>query len=249
MPTAGPPPDGLEAIADVLRGTQGDLRVDGDAPGRLTQPGGACLPVPFAVRVPGPDDPVFPADGQPVIELFIVGRDGAVEATGSDPSVGGWWQAEVEALVTEVRTTTAAAGIELVEPISVTASATPADRVVGDPHLDDDRFEPDDGVGLVAIAASHRGPRLVTGELACRALRPGLPVEPEPGERDRFGAAGDLQQAPPDRIVVFARFGQLHAGPRPDRSASSQEARSLLVLRAGTRPAADDQDRLGSGPT
>jgi hypothetical protein len=245
----GQPPEGLEAIAGVLRGPRSAL-VAGDGPAdRLAQPGGACLPGSFPVPMPGPDDPVFPVDGEPVIEMFIVGRDGMVEATGPDPSLARWWRADVEALIDRVRSAAAAVGVELVEPISITASATPADRVVGDPHLDDDRFEPDEGVGLVAVAASHLGPRLEVGELACRALRAGLPVELEPGEVERFAGAGSLQQAPPDRIVVFARFGQLHAGPVPTSEASAREARNLLVLRAGTRPAADAQERLGSGPT
>lgn len=234
------PPDGLATIAGVLRGSQADLVARSGRADLLAQAGGATLPDPFPLRLPGPGDAAYPHDGEPVIETFVVDRGGALEATGPDPAIGRWWRPEVEALVARVRAAVAAVGIELVEPINVTASATPLHGVVSDPHLDDDQPRPDDGVGLVAIAATHLGPRLAVDPVPCRPVRPPVPVELAPEAVERFGTPGrrpggpvTLQQAPAERIVVFPRFGQLHSGPVLPAGTG---VRNLLVLRAGTRP-------------
>lgn len=232
------PPIGVEAIGDVLRGTQGDLLASSGRNDRLVQSGGASLAEPFPLRMPRPGDPVHPVDGEPVIEMYMIGPDGRLEATGPDPAIADWWRPEVEALLERVRAGLADIGVQLVEPIHVTASATPVERVDTGPHLDDDQPRPTDGVGLVVVVATHLGPRLATEPLACRPVRPPAPVELEPGIVEGFGGPdGPVQQAPAERAVVFPRFGQLHAGPAL-AGATPGEVRNLLVLRAGTAPRA-----------
>ena len=172
-----------------------------------------------------------------------------------------WWRPTVEALARRVVGVLAPLGVQLGEPMYVTASATPVDRVAAEPHLDDDQYHPDAGVGLVAIAASHRGPRLARGVLGCSRATEGGPLGLDPAELvDWFAGDGGsvtrrVQRTPAHRIVLLPRFGQLHAGPTTaDGRMASGRIRHLLVLRAETvvpgDPApVDAQLRSGSGPT
>lgn len=259
-----PPPTGstVDDLAPVLRGIQADLLAScpGERPGSsgqvgadpigVRQTGAAILPEPFPVPVPNRRDPVAPRNGEPVIETFMIDGSAAPVATGGDRTVADWWQPTVDALVDRVRAAMASAGVALTGPISITASATDLDQVVAEPHLDDDQYHPEAGVGLVAIAASHRGPRVAGGMLGCRLARPGAPLGLDPSSLLTWfdgDEAAEIQLTPPDRVVLFPRFGQLHAGPvdlEHDRSAG--EIRNLLVLRADTAPG---QTLAGSGPT
>ena len=252
----------LASLGPTLRGRRCDLVRSGDAGLDLVQVGGAVLDEAFAVPVPGPADPVVPRGGEPTIETFVVERSGRATATGPDEAVGRWWRPAVEALAARVEAAMTAVGVELDGPRYVTASATPIDRVIDEPHLDDDQYRPEAGVGLVAIAASHRGPRLARGALACRTAVAGAPLGLDPATLTTWFAEEDggrrhrVQATDGDRIVLFPRFGQLHAGPAPaslvDDEGSGHESRSLLVLRADTVPGPvgrPDQTRSGSGPT
>jgi hypothetical protein len=230
-----------EAVARVLRGSQAELVARSGDPARLDQPGGVCLAERFPVPVPGPGDPVQPDRDDPVIETFVVEGAGRAAATGPDLAVTAWWQPAVDELVARVRAALGDIGLALDAPAYLTASATPLDRVAGEAHLDDDRYRPASGPGIVAIAASHVGPRLAVGHIGCRPLREGAPLEVDRGEIDDFDRrpAEGLQQVPDDRIVLLARFGQLHAGPGPDPGPSDDlgvPVRTLLVLRAATVP-------------
>ncbi len=252
----------MSGLVDALRGTKADLVARSGRPDRLTQPGGCCLAEPFPVPLADPGSPAHPRTDEAVHETFVVDwpiggpADGtpAAVAMGSDRALVEWWQPTVDALVERVIAEAGRWGIELDSPFYVSVSTTPLGQVIDEPHLDDDRFEPRAGVGLVAIAATHLGPRLAMGELPISPPTPGLPVERFDGD----GGGGDdpvtWWQAPADRVVVLARFGQLHSGPAPgDLPAPPPDpdriqARTLLVLRAGTVPTAD-QARVGSGPT
>ncbi|MEL6982421.1 MAG: hypothetical protein AAFO29_08355, partial [Actinomycetota bacterium] len=167
---------------------------------------------------------------------------------GDDPAVADWWLPSIDALVGRVVEALQPFGVELTGTIFVTASATEVDQVTTSPHLDDDQFHPDTGIGVVAIAASHGGPRLARGALRCRSATAGAPLGLDqdlvdtwfdrtggagPGER-----TGSVQTAGADQVVLFPRFGQLHAGPglaeRPANAGAP--VRNLLVLRAETAP-------------
>jgi hypothetical protein len=124
--------------------------------------------------------------------------------------------------------------VVLDRPAYVTASATPLTEITTTAHVDDGGIEPAQAVGLVAIAASHAGPRLARGQLACGPIRPPAPLAIDPAAIEAFErGAGPSQSTPADRIVLFPRFGQLHAGPILTDPPPGG-VRNLLVLRAGT---------------
>lgn len=215
----------------------------------MAQIGATVLPEPFPVAVPGPDDPVVPRDGDAVIETFVVDGTGSVTAMGDDPMVANWWQAAVEALADRVLSTLGPLGVQIAGPIYVTVSATDVHQVIGTPHLDDDQFHPDAGIGVVAIAASHGGPRLARGAMWCRSAGAGAPLGlDQPTIETWFDGGGTepggpVQATTADRVVLFPRFGQLHAGPPlavghagTEYPRHENQVRNLLVLRADTTP-------------
>lgn len=236
---------GLESLAAVLRGRQGDLVRPASRGRYVAQVGASVLSERFPVPVPVPADPVTPRGGEATIETFVAdGWGGAAEAMGGSGAVAAWWQPTVDRLVARVLDALGPLGVELVGPLYVTVSATPLDQVIGQPHLDDDQLLPDGGVGLVAIAASHDGPRVARGALACPRAMANGPLGLEQSALDRWfdpATAGPerVQHTGADRIVLFPRFGQLHAGPAlaSDPGAAAKTGiRNLLVLRAGTVP-------------
>lgn len=241
--SARPPRDGkseLNALAQVLRADQATFLAQSGRPDLIDQPGGAYLPGAFPVPVPHPDDPAGGrSGGEPVVETFVVTAGGLATPTGSDAHVGAWWQPTVDALVARILAGMAEVGVELEFPGYLTASATPLDQVATSPHFDDDQPRPTEGVGLVIIAASHGGPRLLVEPMASPPVHPPVPLVPDPGAVARFDQpdARGILGTEADRIVVFPRFGQLHSGPRLDPDATSVgEVRNLLVFRAGTIP-------------
>ena len=226
----------LPELAEVLAVDQGALLDSSAGPGLLPQTGAVVLPEAFPVPVPEPDDPVHPGSGSPVIETFVVEADGRCRPTGPVEAIGRWWQATAQALVDRVHAALAGHRVGLEYPAYLTASATALDEVTTTPHVDDGGIDPARGVGLVAIAASHAGPRLALGPLAHRPVRPPAPLAIEPDAVEAFATGfGPSQSTPADRIVLFPRFGQLHAGPMLD-DLPPGGVRNLLVLRAGTRP-------------
>ncbi len=239
----------VEALAPVLRLTKGQFLAASGRPDALAQPGAAVLPAPFVVPLASAGDPVEPREGEACLETFVVqSGDGAVgglgiEPTGVDVAVAAWWRPTVEALVERVRASMSEVGVELRFPHYVTVSTTPIGAVAASPHLDDDQTDVGSGVGIVALAGSHLGPRVVRGVIGCRGLAPPAPIEPAPDALDAFAggsgpmaaSAAVIEQFPADRVAIFSRFGQLHAGPALPEEASG--IRSLLVLRADTVPA------------
>lgn len=231
-PSSPPTPADL---AEILTGDQAAL-LAGAGPDRLRQLGAVVLPDPFPVPVPTPGDPIWPRPGEPVIETFLVDERCRCEATGEVDEVGAWWQGVAEALAARVVAAVSPLGVELLYPAYVTASATLLDDVTTTPHLDDEGIDPGRGVGLVAIAASHGGPRVALGTVSHRPARPPAPVAIDPASIEAFESAAAVDQSTPaDRIVLFPRFGQLHAGPTFTDPAPDA-ARNLLVFRADTRP-------------
>lgn len=185
------------------------------------------------------DLPEAPADrsvGEPLIDMFVCGLDGSCQATGADASLITRWQPAVTAMADAVFSQLAQFGVPVAPVAYVTASFTPGTDVVGEAHLDDDQFMPDDGIGVVAILGSDVGSRVATSPVTVAKPRPGLPLEIDQATFDRF-TAGDLphQQASQNRILVFGQFGQLHAGPAL-ATTSPDVTRRLLVLRAQTIP-------------
>lgn len=208
---------------------------DPGRPDTLRQFGSAYLdqdlvlpPLPAALRTRSPS-----------VELFVCHGDGTCEPTGEDHALIDWWRPSVTALVTAVRLAVADAGIKPASEMYLTGSVTPAEDVANEAHLDDDQFNPGDGVGLVAIVGSGAGPRVATEAVpTITSPRAGLPVSISQETFDRFtvGTVAD-QRASANRIVVFPQFGQLHAGPSPDQVRRSDDGhRRLLVLRAATTP-------------
>ena len=239
------PPPLTAAFARHLHLTKGELLDDAPA-GLVPQTGAAQLDQPLPM--PRLDQlgigPRRPGD-EPAIETIVADLDGRCTPTGGDPDLAAAWLPTVEAMVGRVLDALGPLGLQdggsarVVGPLYVTTSLTPIGAVTVDPHLDDDRFVPTDGVGIVAIVASHAGPRVATEPVAHRPTGPSLPLEIEPGELRRF-TAGQLavQQAAAERIVVFPQFGQLHAGPLLDLRSEvvdrSGPVRHLAVLRATT---------------
>jgi len=242
----------IESLATVLRGRQIDLVRPMGHGQDLAQVGAAVLTGEFPVPLPGPSDPVAPRGGEATIETFVSDHQGGTAAAmGDDVDVAAWWQATVDDLVDRVLAALRPHGVQLDGPIYVTTSATPIDQVIAEPHLDDDQFEPEAGVGLVAIAASHDGPRLARGALAAPRAMANGPLGLDQSDLDQWfepdeeapGASHRVQGTGADRVVLFPRFGQLHAGPPLAANSAAGASggggggvRNLLVLRADTVP-------------
>ncbi len=238
----------IESLATVLRGRQADLVRPTGRGHDLAQVGAAVLDGAFPVPIPGPADPVAPRGGEATIETFVDSQQGGrAAAMGDDRAIADWWQPTVDDLVERVLGTLGPLGVELGSPIYVTVSATPIEQVIAEPHLDDDQFQPEAGVGLVAIAASHDGPRLARGALPSQRAMAGGPLGLDRSVLDRWfesddeaaGPAHRVQGTGADRVVMFARFGQLHAGPALAANSADDAGtgvRNLLVLRADTIP-------------
>jgi hypothetical protein len=168
-----------------------------------------------------------------------------------DEAVDRWWQPSVTELARRVLAEARRLKIGLAGPITISASTTRWDAVNAEAHLDDAGVDPERGVGLVAIVASHAGPVAATDSIPHRPRSAPAPLDLDPSVLADFTAAArsgrgpgpdglqgphpGLQRFGPNRIVLFCRFGQLHAGPMLDRPSDGVSVwRSLLVLRADT---------------
>lgn len=256
--TAEREPQAIDSeFARLFRSRKADFIVglDGEARCGIRQTGGAYLEGRFDL----PDVDWDLPGCEPLIETFVIERDGSCTATGSDPRLIGAWLPSVERMSRRIGEVIAELAIELQSPAYLTASLSSLDEVIDTPHFDDDQYAPNDGVGFVAIVGSHAGTRIATEPIACGPLRPGFPVEVAASVLNSL-ASGQLaaQETAPERIVVFPQFGQLHAGPTVLPKTGSPEANSpqanspqanslrrLMVFRAQTVPAGD----VGDGPT
>ena len=237
------PPLLCDDFADMLRGTKAALVAIADGGSTVIQTGAASLPDPFPVPAPaGSTGPGI----EPLFETFVIEADGSCTATGTDADLIAGWLPIVGSMTDRVLDALSRHRIAVRWPAYLTASLTPIEHVNADPHFDDDLYVEDDGVGVVAIAASHAGPTIAHRPLRARRVTSTQPIEPVDGVFERFSAgAMARQQVSADRIVVFPGFGQLHAGPVIDEP-TTDPVRRLLVFRAGSDPVAV---RRGSGPT
>jgi hypothetical protein len=216
-------------VAAALSGTRADLIADHDGRWSITQTGTIEL---------GPIEgiPVFD-DGPPRIETFVVSADGTFVATGPNPEFAAAWSDAARSLIGCVTDALATCGVVWVAPAYLTVSATSVRDVTTTPHFDGSEYRPEDGPGVVAIAANHAGPRVAAEPILQPAVRAGLPVELDPETARRFDIGEiALQQAPAATAVMFPQFAQLHSGPHLTTTTESIQPRSLMVFRAATIP-------------
>ncbi|MEM7274600.1 MAG: hypothetical protein AAF547_16050 [Actinomycetota bacterium] len=248
-PVAAPPPPSIdEAMADALRWSKADLvAAGGDA---LPQLGARDLGSFAGIDILADADDglvTLAADATAegaVIETFVA-TDGSCTPMGAPTALVEAWRPLAAALAERVRAAAEAAGIRIADTGYVTASLTPSDQILGDPHLDDDQFQPSAGLGLVALTSTSGGTRVAAEPIDCPTPRPGLPLT-VPDRVIADFAAGSIacHQAEAGRIVLFPQFGQLHAGPRLVDGPPG--LRSLLVYRVETIATAPDRR---SGPS
>jgi len=171
--------------------------------------------------------------GEHVIDTYVATKDD-LQAAG-DPTVPAWISL-VEWTNATVRTALADHQVELHGDAYITASCIPADELGGIAHSDDDTYMPTDTVGVVAIVGQHAGPRVATGELRTPSFRPMSQVAWSDEQLRSFEANEmDHCRCPPDQLVLFPQFGQLHAGPAAAHL-QDIETRQLLVYRAQVVP-------------
>lgn len=212
------------ALAGLLSQPKSRL-VDGRT---LGQPGALLLP--FSDAPPWPDEPGAPSEA--IIESFLVDDRNLLPLSESE-----WldrWRPRAEAIVSVLRSHLDRVGVALAGPGYLTCSITPTYLLEGTAHVDDDRFVPEEGVGVVAISGQHVGPRVLRGAAPLRS-------EARPGPLSfveswlATGALVDTPPSPVDQLVVFAGFGQVHAGPSAaDLGAEPPASRQLMVFRART---------------
>ncbi len=188
------------------------------------------------LRVPDPPEGLVSrlnVAGEPVIEMFVADKNGSVSAMGGDEELNAFWEPTVVALTSVVRRALEERGVTLTGDIYITTSLTVPGSVIGDAHLDDDQFQPHDGVGVAAIVSNDSGPRFASCPVSCAPMRPGLPVQVRDSEIEGFAEAATINTGP-HQPVIFPQFGQLHAGPA---AGATTAVRNLFVLRAATQPA------------
>ncbi len=198
--------------------------------GHIDQPGGGYLG--DRLEIPTPTAERVGETPEHRIETFLVGDDG-LTPTGDDQQLIEYFSPLATTMATQVLAALDAAQVRHSGTGYLSASLSPSPDLVGLPHVDDDRFDPEAGVGIVAILGTIEGPRIATEPVPCTA-QPGLPI----GLNDdtigqlRTGTIA-FQQAEPSRIVLLPQFGQLHAGPDL-RELTPPELRASLVLRITT---------------
>lgn len=212
-------------FAANLRLTKAELLAAGDQ-GQLLQTGARSL---GAFIVPDFDGP---APTEAVIETFVISADGSATPTGDDATRNAFWLPQAEAMSARVIVALAAVDIALASPAYLTASLTAADQVTTTPHFDDDLFDPDADVGVVAIAANLGGACVAAEPVPIASSQPSTQLALAPEVADGFTSRTiAVDEAPANEIALFPQFGQLHSGPRlldPDPT----RTRNLLVLRA-----------------
>ncbi len=231
---AGRPGPFDEHFAATLRLSKQDLLTATGTGDTIAQTGAAYLPDPFPVPLMSE---LAIGVTEPIIETFVVDPDsGSCTPTGDDRVRIEAWLPIATTMVQQVTGALSANRVAIDGPAFLTASLTPVDQVTTVPHFDDDQYFDGHGVGVVAIAASHGGPRVACEPIPHRPARSSLPLEIDDRVIDRFSAGTvAFQQGAADRIVIFPQFGQLHAGPVVDQSTTGP-VRNLLVFRAATAP-------------
>lgn len=215
-------------FAAVARGAKADI-VEG---GQVHQPGGSVVEMDGQVTWPD----LVGIDDEAVIVTYCVERDGTVQAQdGGEPFVSAWHPL-VARMAKAVLASLDQAGVQVLWPVYVTASITAVGLLAGDPHLDDDQYAPEAGVGVAAVLGQHQGPRFAQGRID-HTSRLDIAHRGQPMPLIVDTALGaNVQQCRPDEIAAFIQFGQLHAGPTTAQLPADARFRQLLVLRAMTVP-------------
>ncbi len=200
----------------------------------ICQTGGAYVGDPIAV----PDlSDRFSELEEPIIETFLVSEDGSCAPTGNNDQLIDSTAPLAHRMAAATLEALTGAGVRLSGPGYLTASVSPLSHVANEAHFDDDQFDPDSGVGAVAILADCNGPRIAVEPVSITPGRPGLPLDCADATIAAFGSgSAGIQQADPHRIIVFPQFGQLHAGPTPSSLEGQRPVRTLLVFRMTTVP-------------
>lgn len=173
----------------------------------------------------------------PVIETYVASRDGIHATSDNQPFVDAWMNL-VTWVDTTVRTALDRHGVDVMGDAYVTASLTETASLEGLAHMDDDTFMPDAPVGIVAIIGQWTGPRVATATVAHEPLRPMSQVIFDETTRASFESDQlDHAAAAADELVIFAQFGQLHAGPAARHISHLGAFRQLIVYRAQASPA------------
>jgi len=200
--------------------------------GQIRQSGGAYIGA--ALNVPVGDVKYISANAEAKIETFLVDSEGVCTPTGTNQTLIELFLPAATEMAGRVLTALGELGVTITSSAYLTASVTPQSTVTTTPHFDDDQYLANDGVGMVAIAASGAGPLIAAAPIPCLAPPDGLPIAlDDRAVADFVSRSLEVNQAAANRIVVFPQFGQLHSGPDP---AGLSGPRNLLVLRAGTLP-------------
>jgi len=169
---------------------------------------------------------------EPIIETYVAGADGVTATSDNQPFVQAW-EPLIEWLNTTVRSELDRYRLEIDGDAYATASLTATSLLEGTAHMDDDTFVPSDSAQIVAIVGELAGPRVATGALSAGPLRPMSQLQWSDEQLADFERDALPHCAgPPDQLVIFAQFGQLHAGPAAEHVAALATHRQLLVYRA-----------------
>ena len=202
----------------------------GESPRQLIQVGAAYIG--REIALPTAPDPA--AGGS--IETFAISEDGSCEPLGTNIAVIETFASTARFVAGLLLDALHKHGVAIVFPGFLTVATTPVTAVSSVPHFDDERYEPLDGVGVVAVLATRDGTRIARGNLPITSASDGLPLDLPGSTIDGFWSEDvDKQVASPDRLFVMPQFGQLHAGP-PIASHETEGNRTTFVIRFGTIP-------------
>lgn len=209
-----------------------ELLTESGKDGLMLQCGAAYIDV----DIPLPNFPIDHSINLAMIETFQVNEDGLCQVLGSKHE---WVDAFIpcaEIMAKAVITSLNSFDVEIVYPAYLTASVTQCSEIIGNAHFDDEHYNASDGVGFVAIVGDRGGSRIAREPISFTPIYDDdVPVIFDQQGVDDFDR-GELliNEAEPEKLVIFPQFGQLHAGP-PLATAGISGVRRLMVMRAKTK--------------
>jgi len=168
-------------------------------------------------------------DDEAIIETFTADGDGLTALSESS-----WlerWRPRAQTMTERVLAACETAGLALGVPAYVTCSITPVALLEGNPHFDDDQFDPTADLSIVAISGQYVGPRVADRAVTLTGSVDRGPLPFDDAHVEAFRTAGAVPMAATD-IAIFGQFGQLHAGPANTDMPAGATHRQLMVLRA-----------------
>ncbi len=205
--------------------------VNRDGEDRLPQSGAIVIDSDFTF----PAGPIFGMIDEPIIDTFMIDTETrAIEPLGDDVDRNQHWLEPVSRLSALVLDWLAHRDVSVAEQAYATVSLTPANAVNDEAHFDDGLYDPNAGVGAVAVVGTGAGPRVATTPLHYDRLRPGTLVEVTKEQQQAFcdGSIGRTD-IPARQVALFPQFAQLHSGPGP---VPTEQVRQLMVYRVATVP-------------